>query len=105
LYDGALKQLVGRFEDRRQLVVTFADPQTALLLPGLLPPQRDGAQVIYSFNPKTHSAAQVLAMLNDSQTLLDLKVRRPGLEDTIRRIYEQQLLVSEMIEEIQQARI
>ncbi len=97
LYDGALKQLVARFEDRRWMVVTFADPHLAPLLPGLPPPQRDGAQVIYSFDPKTHSAAQVLEMLNGSQTMLDLEVRRPGLEDTIRRIYEQELLVTETL--------
>ena len=92
LYDGALKQLLERFEGQRRLVVTLADPLAAPRLPGLSEPRREGAQVFYSFDPKTHSAAQILAMLNEEQTILDVEVRRAGLEDTIRRIYEQQLL-------------
>jgi len=94
LYDGLLSGLVERFEDHRLMVVTLAEVPPDLSLPGLKVPVVEGQQVTYRFDHRTISAAEVLALLNGKFNVMDIEIRRPPIEDTIRRIYEEGLLVN-----------
>jgi ABC-2 type transport system ATP-binding protein len=93
LYDGDLQRLVERFEGLRLLVVTMMDDQTNFSLPELDLPVRQGRQLTFRFDPHRISAADLVAKIQTREQIADLEIRRPGLEDTIRRIYEQKLLV------------
>ncbi|HOD04839.1 MAG TPA: ATP-binding cassette domain-containing protein [Anaerolineaceae bacterium] len=95
LYDGELSRLVQRFEGAHELRISAAEDGPALVLPGLPPPRRDGRFLIYSFDPRQTPVAALLQQLNSHVSVADLEVHRPPLEDTIRRIYEQRLLLDD----------
>ncbi len=92
LYDGALDELVERFEGPRAVRVTFAEEYTRIDLPGLPGVQGEGRRATYSYDWRQVSASQVIARLLENFRIADLEVERPPVEETIRRIYEQRLL-------------
>jgi ABC-2 type transport system ATP-binding protein len=96
LYDGTLAELNRRFESDWSLVVTLEDGTgdgTNLFLPGLDVPRREGSQVIYRFDHRTTAAAELIQQILPRLPIADIEVRRPAVEETIRRIYEEKLLV------------
>ena len=93
LYDGRLDELNQRFESDWALKVDFEELYPNLSLPGLPPPQVEGRQAIYSFDLRSTGSAELIQALLARFKIADLEVRRPPLEQTIRRIYEEKLLV------------
>jgi ABC-2 type transport system ATP-binding protein len=93
LYDGGLSQLVERFEDQRTLVITFAEAYENVDIPGMAAPQRKGLQAIYAYDWHTSSASDLVVNLLGRFRITDFEVRRPPIENTIRRIYEERLLL------------
>jgi ABC-2 type transport system ATP-binding protein len=97
LYDGTLAELNRRFESDWSVVVTLDDGAQALedyALPGLAAPRREGNQVTYQFDHRTTSAPEIIQQLLPRLPVADIEVRRPAVEDTVRRIYEEKLLTS-----------
>lgn len=92
LFDGALSRLVERFETGRQLVVTVAGESVGTTVEGLPSPEVLDHQLVYTFDPHQIPAPEVIQRVTQHLDVIDLEVRRPDLEDTIRRIYEQRLL-------------
>ncbi len=95
LYDGTLPRLNGRFESDWSLVVTFAEESDDVRLPELPEPEREGVRAIYRFDHRHYVAADLIQQLMQRHRIVDLEVRRPALEETIRRIYEERLLLSD----------
>ena len=95
LYDGGLDELNHRFESDWILQVDFEEPYPDVSLPGLAPPQVEGRQARYRFDHRVISSAELIQALLARFKIADLEVRRPPLEQTIRRIYEEELLVEE----------
>jgi ABC-2 type transport system ATP-binding protein len=93
LYDGSLSRLNGQFESHWTLKVDFEDEYADVSLPGLDPPRREGLQAVYSFDHRKTPSAEVIAELLKRFHIADLEVRRPPLEETIRRIYQEKLLI------------
>lgn len=93
LYDGSLPGLNGRFESDWSLVVTFAELYEDVRLPGLPEPDREGPRAIYRFDHRRYASADLIQQLLPRFRIEDLEVRRPALEETIRRIYEEKLLL------------
>ncbi len=99
LYDGMLVDLNGRFESDWHLLVTLEEfagngSIREAILPGLPEPQRDRNRLIYCFDHRKVAAADLIRELLARFHIVDLEVRRPALEETIRRIYEERLLVA-----------
>jgi ABC-2 type transport system ATP-binding protein len=92
LYDGGLAKLNDRFESDWFLVVTFAEEYADVRLPGLPDPAREDHRAVYRFDHHKVAAADLIQQLLPRFRLDDLEVRRPALEETIRRIYEERLL-------------
>lgn len=92
LFDGALARLVERFETSRQLVVKVAGEGQYLPVDGLPVPIIQDHQLTFTFDPHLISAPELIQRVTRHLEIVDLEVRRPDLEDTIRRIYEQRLL-------------
>jgi ABC-2 type transport system ATP-binding protein len=93
LYDGTLAELNGRFESNWTLKVDFEEDYADVSVPGLAAPLRAGRQAIYSFDHRVSASAEIIQALLARFKLADLEVRRPPLEETIRRIYAQKLLL------------
>ena len=54
--------------------------------------QQSGVKVTYAFERKAVSASQLINRLSAQYRISDLEVRDQPIEDTIRQIYEEQLL-------------
>lgn len=92
LYDGGLEKLNDRFESDWFLVVKFAEEYLDVRLPGLQDPMREDHRAVYRFDHHKVAAADLIQQLLPRFRIDDLEVRRPALEETIRRIYEERLL-------------
>lgn len=92
LYDGALERLRERFGGNRQLVVDFGEMYEEVHVDGAQVTERVGTRVTYHFERGTVTASELIAHLSNRFRIRDLEVREPDIEDTIRRIYEEQLL-------------
>jgi ABC-2 type transport system ATP-binding protein len=95
LFDGALDTLLQRFGGERELVVDFAQDYAEVGVAGARVAARDGRQVTYRFlraGPEAISASALIGRLSGRYRILDLSVREPAIDDTVRRIYEQGLL-------------
>jgi ABC-2 type transport system ATP-binding protein len=92
LYDGDLDALQTRFGGQRELVVEFVEayPNPAVADAELIAHSR--GQAIYRFERQKISASQLIGRLSAQFRIRDLTVREPDIEETIRRIYEEQLL-------------
>ncbi len=92
LYDGTLGGLNGRFESHWTLTVDFDEDYGDVSLPNLPPPQVQGRRAIYAFDHRGLTSAELIAQLLQRFRIAELEVRRPPLEETIRRIYQEKLL-------------
>ena len=92
LYDGSLTALIAQFETERTLVVTLAEEVADVSLPNLPPPTRQGLQAIFSFDSRSVAASNLIQQVMARYPVADLEVRRPEIETTVRRIYEERLL-------------
>ena len=61
-------------------------------VPGAKVVNRDGKRVTYRFDRLRLSASELIAQVSSRFCILDLQVREPDIEDTVRRIYEERLL-------------
>jgi ABC-2 type transport system ATP-binding protein len=95
LFDGKLAQLLTKYGGRRLLRVDFAIfyPDPALEDAAII--KRDGNQVLYSFERDRVSASQLISRLSSVYRISDLEVRDQPIEDTIREIYEGELLYNQ----------
>lgn len=92
LFDGPLKELHARFAGEREVVVDFAQDYEGVAVEGAQVVSRQGRQVTYRFARQRLSASQLIQQLSQRFQLVDLTVREPEVERTIRRIYEEKLL-------------
>ena len=92
LFDGKLADLLEKFGGRRLLKVEFAEeyPQPTLEDASII--FREGLNVHYSFKRQEVSASHLIRRLSENYRIRDLSVEDQPIEDTIREIYEKQLL-------------
>jgi ABC-2 type transport system ATP-binding protein len=93
LYDGVITDLNHEFESDWSLLVTFAEEYENVDLPGLATAQRESLRAVYTFDHRKVAASDLIQQLLPRFRIADLEVRRPSLEDTIRRIYDERLLL------------
>jgi len=95
LFDGRLADLLERYGGRRLLKVEFAEAYTEPILNNAKIIYRDGLNVHYSFRRQKVSASALIRHLSERYRIRDLSVEDQPIEDTIREIYEKQLLYHE----------
>jgi ABC-2 type transport system ATP-binding protein len=92
LFDGELDSLRSRFGRQRQLVIDLAEPYEDVGVVGADVIARDGLRVTYRFEGDAITASTLIGRLSDRYRIRDLEVRETGIEEMIRRIYEERLL-------------
>lgn len=92
LYDGRLATLQSRFDGKRELIVDFAEHYANVSIEGAQVIEHGNGRATYQFNRQTISASELIGRLSNRYKILDLAVREPEIEGTIRRIYEERLL-------------
>jgi len=97
LYDGSLSELNHRFESDWLLMVTFEEEYPDVSLPGYPVARQDGVRATYSFDHRRVASADLIQQLLQRYRIADIEVRRPPLEETIRRIYEERLLLPPVV--------
>ena len=98
LYDGKFEELIKSFGGYRILMVDFAEYYPEPLLEDATIIQRDGFNVTYTFSRQNVSASKLINKLSETYRIRDLEVRDQPIEDTIREIYEDQLLYNQTYE-------
>jgi ABC-2 type transport system ATP-binding protein len=92
LFDGRLADLLQRFGGERELVVDMAEEYADVSVDGARIAAREGRRVTYRFARDILSASELISRVSAQYRMLDLSVREPEIEDTVRRIYQEQLL-------------
>jgi ABC-2 type transport system ATP-binding protein len=92
LYDGQLDTLRDRFGGERELVVDMAEAYEEVGIDGARVVAQEGQRVTYRFERRAVTASELIGRLSSQYQVLDLQVREPEIEDTVRRIYEEKLL-------------
>lgn len=92
LYNGKLAGLLADFGGKRFLSVEFAEFYPDVRLQDAEVVKKDGNQVVFSFERKSISASKLINRLSAEYRIADLEVQNQPIEDTIRQIYEGQLL-------------
>ena len=92
LFDGQLETLRERFGGERELVVDLAEDYETVTVDDAQIVARDGLRVTYRFERRVVTASELIGRLSAQYQILDLQVREPEIEDTVRRIYEERLL-------------
>jgi len=92
VFDGRLDHLLKTYGGRRFLSVQFAEiyPEPVLEDADII--KIEGNNVVYSFMRNTVSASHLIHKLSEAYRIADLEVNDQPIEDTIREIYEKQLL-------------
>lgn len=94
LYDGKLMSLINQYEKRRLMTIQFAEKYEALELDEVDIIHFDGIQAEIAFDRQIHNASELIQQIAADYRIADVEVKRPEIEETIRRIYEEKLLVS-----------
>jgi ABC-2 type transport system ATP-binding protein len=92
LFDGQLEALRDRFGGERELVVDLGEAYEDVAVGGAQVVAQDGLRVTYRFERSATTASELIGRLSARYQILDLQVREPEIEDTVRRIYEERLL-------------
>lgn len=92
LYNGRLETLQTRFGGKRELVVDFAQPYLNVVVEGAEVVEHDNLRATYQFDRQTITASELIGRISAHYRILDLAVREPEIEATVRRIYEEKLL-------------
>lgn len=92
LFDGRLDELLHRFGGERELVVDLGEDYPDVAIDGARVTAREGRRTTYRFARDAISASELISRLSKHYRLVDLSVREPEIEATVRRIYEERLL-------------
>lgn len=104
LYDGSVEQIRERFGGERTLLAVLdaaemnafsTDVERADLPLGVRLAQKDGPRLGLSFGREALPAHELVAWLGARYRLRDVTFQEPEIEDIIRRIYEEGLLLQE----------
>lgn len=88
LFDGDIDALHARYGAERELLVDLAEDYDDVSIDGATVAGRDGRRVTYRFPRGAATASDLIGRLATRYRIVDLTVREPEIERTVKRIYE-----------------
>ena len=87
LIDGTLRDLRTRMGNQRRLIVDFENAAEIMPLPNTRIIERDGARVVFGFDPGVVPVAQLIGELTQAHAVRDLTVDHQPIEEIIAALY------------------
>ena len=98
-FDGELTALRGLLSTERLLSVDYAEVYPDVSIPNARIVYQEGARVQYRFSPEGISAADLIGAILKKFRILDISVQEPDIEDLIKTVYEDNLMLERKLAE------
>ena len=89
LFDGALPDLLGRYDTLRTVTVNYEEPEAVPELPASIPLARDGKNLTISYSPQEYATAELIARLQAAGTVRELTVQPQNIDRLVAAMYRE----------------
>ena len=89
LFDGALPDLLGRYDTLRTVTVNYEEPEAVPELPASIPLARDGKNLMISYSPQEYATAELIARLQAAGTVRELTVQPQNIDRLVAAMYRE----------------
>ena len=89
LFDGALSDLLGKYDTLRTVTVNYEEPEAVPELPASIPLARDGKNLMISYSPQEYATAELIARLQAAGTVRELTVQPQNIDRLVAAMYRE----------------
>ena len=89
LFDGALQDLLGRYDTLRTVDVRYEETGALPDLPSVVPVQREGETLHISYAPAEFATAELIARLQQAGTIRELTVQPQNIDRLVAAMYRE----------------
>ena len=89
LFDGALSDLLGRFDTIRTVNVRYEEENAMPLLPDQIPVHREGGALEILYSPAEFSTAELISRLQKAGTIRELTVQPQNIDHLVAAMYKE----------------
>ncbi len=89
LFDGALSELLGRYDTVRSVNVRYEAENSLPALPENIPVQREGEALNIVYSPSDYSTAELIARLQEAGTIRELTVQPRNIDHLVAAMYRE----------------
>ena len=89
LFDGALNDLLAKYDTERTVKIRYAEPDVRPVLPGTIPVRQDGESLNITYAPAAFSTAEIIARLQEAGTIRELTVQPRNIDHLVADMYRE----------------
>jgi ABC-2 type transport system ATP-binding protein len=89
LFDGALPDLLGRYDRVRTVTVRYEEAEAMPELPENIPAVREGENLVITYAPETYPTGELVARLQEAGTLRELTVQPRNIDRLVADMYRE----------------
>ena len=89
LFDGALPDLLGRYDRERTVTVRYEEAEAMPELPENIPAVREGENLVITYAPETYPTGELVARLQEAGTLRELTVQPRNIDRLVADMYRE----------------
>ena len=89
LFDGALSDLLGRYDTVRTVTVSYEEAEAVPELPPAIPVTREGKNLTIVYPPQEYATAELIARLQQAGTVRELTVQPQNIDRLVAAMYRE----------------
>ena len=89
LFDGALSDLLGRYDTVRTVTVSYEEAEAVPELPPAIPVRREGKNLTIVYPPQEYATAELIARLQQAGTVRELTVQPQNIDRLVAAMYRE----------------